>query len=776
MRSRADLALVSPTVVRQFMGTHRHWFVMLGAGVAGLVMSRCLLFGGVAPFGVALVAAVAGRSAMAAALGAIAGYLLMGQGAAWGVQYLAAIVLVMSVKWLFAARIGEERSHLMAAGSCLLGLGISGGAILMLSPVTAFDTIRTLAEALLGCGAAYFLSRGQTAVANGLSSANKAEQSCVVISGCVALMALSTVSLGAISVGRVLAVVMILLSAHIAREAGGAIAGVAAGVSVALAGGDYTYVIAAFAFGGLSAGLFAQFGKLAAASAFIVVNTGAALLTMEFAGANLAIYEAFVASVLFVAMPQGLLNRYAPRGFGARAVDGQNQIQGALKDRLVDYSATLEEIGSTTREVSKRLGKLEVCGPEVIIERVAGRVCAECGMKTSCWQLRHSLTVDAITDAIAILRAQGAIPRESIPLHLLQTCCRLDEMLGELAVQFSAYTAREGVSRKVGKVRAVLTDQFEGMAMMLGEVADELSAALPFESETSERVSQYFVGAGLTPTRLSCIYDSTGRMSIELVIPGYQAARVSRTKMTLDLCSLLEADFDLPEITQREKTVTLLFCEKATFSVEFGAYQLSSGKNRLCGDAYDFIRNKGGRAHFVLSDGMGSGGAAAVDSAMACGLLTKLVGVGVSYDAALKMVNSALLVKSGDESLATIDVCCVDLFSGRASFYKAGAAPTFIVKGGKAGSLESTSLPVGILHGVSFEKSSVTLHEGDIIVMVSDGVTNTGADWVKSELGGLRSADMQRLCEKLATTAKMRRQDGHDDDITVLAAALRRSG
>jgi len=755
------------------MGTHGHWFVMVLAGGAGFVMARSVLFGGVAPFGVALVAAAGGRSSMGAALGAIAGYLMLGQGAVWGVQYMAAIVLVIAAKWLFAGRLGEGRAHIAAAGSAFLGLGISGVAMIALSAATAYDIVRTLAEVFLGCGSAYFLSRGRSAVQSGLTGTSKAEQSCVVIAGCVALMAFSTINIGVLSVGRVLAVVMILLSARLAREAGGAIAGVAAGVSVALAVGEYTYVIAAYALGGLSAGLFAQFGKLATASAFIVVNTGAALLTMEFVGANSAIFEAALASAIFIAIPGGLLLRFQPRGFGAGAA-GESQIQGALRERLEDYSATLEEIGSTTREVSKRLGKLDGPGPEVIVERVARQVCAGCGMKTSCWQLRHSLTVAAITEAIAQLRRQGALSREEIPAHLLQTCCRLDELLGELAVQFNAYTAREGVSRKVGKVRSVLTDQFDGMAMMLGEVAAELSTSTPFEQEKTERVAQYFAGAGLAPQRLSCMVDGSGRMNIELVIPGYQAGRVSRTKMTLDLCALLETDFDLPEVTPREKSVTLVFSEKAAFSVELGAYQLPSGKNRLCGDAYDFIRNKGGQAHFILSDGMGSGGAAAVDSAMACGLLIKLVGVGVGYDAALKMVNSALLVKSGDESLATIDVCTIDLFTGRASFYKAGAAPTFIVKGGKAGCLESASLPAGILHGVSFEKSSVTLHEGDIVVMVSDGVTNTGADWVKSELGGLRAADMQRLCEKLATTAKMRRHDGHDDDITVLAAAVRR--
>ena len=58
--------------------------------------------------------------------------------------------------------------------------------------------------------------------------------------------------------------------------------------------------------------------------------------------------------------------------------------------------------------------------------------------------------------------------------------------------------------------------------------------------------------------------------------------------------------------------------------------------------------------------------------------------------------------------------------------------------------------------------------------MVSDGVTGTGIDWIKSELSALKDDDVQRLCEKLAVTAKMRRIDGHEDDITVLAVALRK--
>lgn len=120
-------------------------------------------------------------------------------------------------------------------------------------------------------------------------------------------------------------------------------------------------------------------------------------------------------------------------------------------------------------------------------------------------------------------------------------------------------------------------------------------------------------------------------------------------------------------------------------------------------------------------------------------------------------------------------MAAVDLFTGRAEFYKAGAAPTFLVKNGRAGYVQSDSLPAGILEGAAFEKSSLTLREGDRLVLVSDGVTATGADWVKSQLEAGASSSPQQLAESLAKTARERQQPGREDDITVLVAELVRS-
>jgi stage II sporulation protein E len=128
-----------------------------------------------------------------------------------------------------------------------------------------------------------------------------------------------------------------------------------------------------------------------------------------------------------------------------------------------------------------------------------------------------------------------------------------------------------------------------------------------------------------------------------------------------------------------------------------------------------------------------------------------------------------LLIKSGQESLSTIDICSIDLHSGIAMFYKAGAAPTLIFRSGKVSYIRSSSLPAGILQGVGFDKSTTSLRSGDIILMLSDGVTATGSEWLASELQSQDKTDMEQLAQAIAETSRYRRIDGREDDITVIA-------
>ena len=122
--------------------------------------------------------------------------------------------------------------------------------------------------------------------------------------------------------------------------------------------------------------------------------------------------------------------------------------------------------------------------------------------------------------------------------------------------------------------------------------------------------------------------------------------------------------------------------------------------------------------------------------------------------------------------MATIDLLRIDLYTGKIEVLKAGAAPTFILKGNTVRKLESDSLPVGILKGVGFDRQSCKTSNGDLILMVSDGVTATGTDWIEAELELNARKSTREIAGRIANEARRRRIDGHSDDVTVAAVRI----
>ena len=753
----------------QLIRLWREWLLLMFSAIGGVLMSGTSLFGASAPFGAALCAALPWRYVPTAALGAVVGS-VFGDNEDSDMGHIAAILLVVVAKWLFSQGIVKLREQYAAVCSALFASVLSSVLILTATSAGIYAVISALAEIMLCCGATYFFAQSFFCISKGLDIATRAERSCTTISFSILITSLAPLELGGVSFGRIIAVVVILLAARCAKEAGGAIAGIIAGITMGFSSGDFAYTTSAYAFGGLIGGVFGRVGNLATAATFIIVNALSAIFIGTSMDAYSAVLEIFVASVIFMLLPNSAL-RYISIAETNKS-STESTARAALNHRMRDVSSVMLQISKTTHEVSRRLAELKRDNTSDIYTNVAARVCKRCGHRQTCWQQNYSDTINALTECVRTMRRDGTLNRDHAPAYLTRTCCKLNSMIDELNAQFQLQISRNGIACKVAQVRSVVTDQFEGMALMIDELANELSSRRQLENEHCRRIREYFDSIAVNYNELSCYLDSGGYIHIELRLPAAPAPRFDRLAAVIALSDLMETDFDPPQEQETGKNLLLIFSEKANYSIDLGIYQLTSGQNRLCGDSCTNLRNRAGTHHLILSDGMGSGGSAAVDSTMASSLIAQLLDVGISHKAALKMVNSALLIKSGDESLATIDVCSIDLFTGKAFFYKAGAAPTYILHAGKARTIESTSLPAGILRGIAFEQSMMTLDAGDIILMVSDGVTATGTEWVSSELQMLAGHELQQLCESIANTAIARRNDTHSDDITVMAAKL----
>ena len=101
-----------------------------------------------------------------------------------------------------------------------------------------------------------------------------------------------------------------------------------------------------------------------------------------------------------------------------------------------------------------------------------------------------------------------------------------------------------------------------------------------------------------------------------------------------------------------------------------------------------------------------------------------------------------------------MDLLEVDLFTGEAALYKLGAAPTYIRRGNSVSRITGSALPAGLADGdrVTPDVSRLRLEAGDLVVLVSDGVTTGREDrWLRSALAAFGSGSPKDLARTLVT-------------------------
>ena len=199
---------------------------------------------------------------------------------------------------------------------------------------------------------------------------------------------------------------------------------------------------------------------------------------------------------------------------------------------------------------------------------------------------------------------------------------------------------------------------------------------------------------------------------------------------------------------------------------QLGTAQRPRRGEAVCGDTVSSFRTPDGSWCLLLADGMGSGEGARKESALVCRLLRQFLEAGIGPEAALKTLDTAMALR-GEEtgSFATMDLCTFDGRSGEASFYKYGAAPSYLKREGTVRRIVGSSLPVG-LRGSGPDVTKVRMDPGSFAVMVSDGVADPGQDgWLQELLAGWSGGGPQELAGEILSESV--RRTGLADDCGV---------
>ncbi len=227
----------------------------------------------------------------------------------------------------------------------------------------------------------------------------------------------------------------------------------------------------------------------------------------------------------------------------------------------------------------------------------------------------------------------------------------------------------------------------------------------------------------------------------------------------------------------RNEYTNTCFVERTNFEVVYGVERCVGDYQQISGDSFSFLQKEEGVFLASLSDGMGTGLNAYQESEKVVDLLEQFLEAGFSKETAVKMINSALVLRDQGKTFSTIDISSIDLYSGVCEFLKIGAATSFIRRGNWVETITSTSLPAGIFQQTDLEKTCRKLYDGDMVVMVTDGVLDVlpvehQEKLMKDIILEHQTNNPKELADYIVSRVRQYKSGRFCDDMTVLVIGI----
>lgn len=219
------------------------------------------------------------------------------------------------------------------------------------------------------------------------------------------------------------------------------------------------------------------------------------------------------------------------------------------------------------------------------------------------------------------------------------------------------------------------------------------------------------------------------------------------------------------ELELKVNDYTYYIFKKPKLKISYAHTVLAKEGNLISGDNYYIKKDYNSSYIFALSDGMGSGYNAYMESVDTLNLIKTLSGYHFRIKTILKLLEDMYELRANYDHYATLDLLSIDTANKSASLYKMGSTTTYVMHNNTLNSYQNKALPLKL----DEMNSSFTfdINSGDLIFLLSDGIT----DFVdEKEFEGLidQSLSPDLLCNKIIDYIKTKEKSQLKDDLSLI--------
>lgn len=763
------------------------WLRYILVYLLGFLWGNTTIFGLLNPLGLAYLSGflLQGKYfypvAVAVSLGLIQG------GFPHGAKYIMAVIFCMVIQIGIGNKIKEPKTWqkgLFGAGATLLAGGLfaalNGGSVFYL----CIAGIESIAVFLL----TYITERGVLFLQGGIERRRITTEEfisiAILLGGAVAGAAEITLPVLNIPFMTIPAAGMIALAGWRGGVGMGTACGVLIGFSLLLCGkGDFS-LFCAFSLGGLFSGGLKELGRLASGFGFI----GAVILLMFYE--NHAMLEMnFVKGlvlgvILFLLIPKKalvFLNSYDVAVMTPEEDQYFLKMKEMTENRIKHFAEAFYGLSKAFQqeEACIRPDKKNITG---LIDTIGDKACKNCGLSAYCWDTEFYRTYQMTFSALSLCEKRGKVGLHQMPDFFTSDCIRKEFFVDTINHTYEKFRLERAWESKLKECRGLVSQQLFAVGEIMEEFTQELDVRNIFLEGKEKEIQAKLEQEGMRVRQISVSQGRQYPQGQEVTIVWKACNGNANCKKVIPMVSkilgkpLQKAGGKAACYGKKNHICELHLIEENRYRLTAATAFRPKEEGNVCGDTTAFIETQKGTAIMALSDGMGTGKGAYEESKSAMELLEQFMEAGFTIELAVKMINSALLLRSEEEKFATLDICNVDLYSAKAEFMKIGAASAYILREGRVIAIRSQTLPVGILQQVSPDKNDMLLKDGDMILLMTDGITDIiggiaeDVTWLTERFDGFHSNNPQDVADFILMEAEKTLIEGRKDDMTVMAA------
>lgn len=581
---------------------------------------------------------------------------------------------------------------------------------------------------------------------------------------------ISRVHIGIVSIGLMVAMALLLSITYLFSLGTSMGSSALIGIGFALGYGDPTYISLLLLLALVAYVFRCRFRFVSAVSSVLVyigynIIFGMGLALGDIIGVSLG-------SVLYLLLPARTLKSVFLSEGESKGIALQNAFDGSKKyliSRVNELGKIFGQMDGVYRGMVR--GNLnDVDAKKMLREELISSVCSKCPSVGECYRSSGTFMENCMDILISTGYEKGKILLIDLPEYLTSNCSRTGAILQYANNIIGAYGEYRDSVSNLDTSRLLIADQLSGVSKLLESLGREVNVSINFDNKYSAIIKENLGYIGVVC--IECVvYESVNDTTINVIVKN-NSVNDRRLEETVSRVMCGKYGVVCKEDGEFPATQYITLKNLPKYNIAFGSARATKSGEACSGDSYSVVDIGDGKYMLSICDGMGSGKGAGKLSSLTISLIENFYRAGFDNDIILGSVNK-LLSLTEEENFSTIDLCLIDCKGGLYDFIKLGATTGYILHSdGTIDEISSSGLPVGVLEDVRPHITKKLISNMDIVLILSDGVSDVLGDRIKSVIRNLDTVNPQVLADGILSTALSINGGVASDDMTIIAVRV----